>query len=114
MALRFSEKLDLKLMNKDKGKNIEIYKRQKLLDYNTDDIIDMCNKNDNIILNDIPYENGNNSYIFNFGISDYYIVFLSEIEVFLHIEGEESKEIKENIRTNYDINKLVDKNKINK
>ena len=118
LSLYSSTNLDLKLMNKDKRKNIEIYKKEKLLKYNVDKIIEMCEKNDNIryniILKDISYENGKNSYIFQFHNDDYYIIFLSIIQVIFHIEDEENREIKENIRTNYDINNLVEKNKINK
>ena len=68
-----------KLINKDKAKDIDSYKRKRLLHYNIDELIDMCKKNDLVILDDIFFERGKNCYIFKLNDSPF-IIFFSEIK----------------------------------
>jgi len=117
LSIKFSDKIfnknNFKLLNKDKNKDIETFKRNKLLSYDVDVLIDKCNKSNLIILDDISFKKGKNCYKFKLS-SYYYIIFISKIKVIIHIEDDENKEIIKEIRTNNDIYELLEENNINK
>jgi hypothetical protein len=116
LIFRFSNNKNNKdvfrLFNKDETNNLESIKRKRLLNCKVDDLINMCKNSDSsLILNDISFVKQKNCYIFR--MTDFsYIIFLSNIQVIIHIEDEENKEVKENIRTNNDIYKIMEKNNI--
>ena len=117
LTIRFSDNIfnknDFKLLNKDKNKDIESIKRNKLLKYNVDTIIDKCKNSKSIILDDIFFQRRENCYIFS--LNKYsYIIFISKIKVIIHIEDDENNQIIEEIRTNNDIYDILKKNNINK
>ena len=116
LVLKFSSDIldpfSFQLINKDKNKYIGKIKENKLLKYSADNLIEMCNnqKNGSVILNDISFEERDNCYSFKLD-NHSYIIFFSKIQVIINIEGE-NKEIKEEIRTNYDIYNIIKNNKI--
>ena len=117
LTVRFSDNIfnenNFKLLNKNSNKDIESIKRNKLLSHNVDELIEKCKKSDSIILGDISFQDGENSYIFN--LNHYsYIIFISKIKVIINIEDEENKKIEKEIRTNNDIYELLEENYINK
>ena len=117
LTLRFSDNIfnknNFKLLNKDKNKDIQSIKRNKLLKYNVDALIELCKKNNSIILDDISFQRGENCFIFK--LNKYsYIIFISKIKLILNIEDDEKNQIIEEIRTNNDIYEILKKNNINK
>ena len=116
LTIKFSDNIlnknNFKLLNKDKNKDIESIKRNKLLNYNVDALIEECKKSEAIILDDIFFQRGENCYIFN--LNKYsYIIFISKIKVIIHIEDDEKNQIIEEIRTNNDIYEILKKHNIN-
>ena len=100
---------DFILSNKNKNLNIESYKEKKLLNYNVDKIIELCKESESVILKDISFEPRQICYYFFFD-NHTYIIFYTKIKVEIILD--DNKNIEENIRTNYDIKKLIQKNNI--
>lgn len=101
--------LKFTLLNQDKNKNIDLYKENKLLNTEIGKLIELCGKDECLILNDINFEKAYNSYRFRF--SDHsYIIFISKIKVIIHTE--DKKIIEGYIQTNYDIYNLLKENNL--
>ena len=101
------------LKNENPSFTIESFNLNKLLDYTVDELIEACNYETTQIIEDIPFENREYCYRFNlnFSINNHsYIIFFEEINVEIKI-GE--KIINQNVRSNQDILKILDKENIN-
>ena len=117
ISLNFSEnkynKVDFRLINKNKNLDIISYKEKKLLSMKVDEIIEMCKTATNrSILDDINYEFRFKAYSFNFQ-SHSFVIFLSKIKLEIYNYKDNKKIIEEYVRTNYDINKIINENKLN-
>ena len=113
LALRMSDNIfneDIfKLINKDKNNDIESYKEKKLLNYKVDDLIEICKKSSSLILNDISFEKRENCYSFELNKHNF-IIFISKIKVIINTEDKLT--ITEDIKSNYDIYRLIEKNNL--
>ena len=83
----FNETKDFKLLNKNKNLYIESYKEKILLDIKVDKLIELCNKSEGTILNDISFERREISYCFKL-LDHSYIIFFSNIDVEINIDNE--------------------------
>jgi len=108
--------INFRLINKNKNKDTQIdidsYKEKKLLSLSADEIIGMCGTGySGIILNDIKYKHSNKTYSFKFHDNSL-LIFLTKIKLQIYNYKENEIIIEENVRTNYEIKKIIIENKI--